>query len=519
MQLTPNRRIILNIVATYGRSLLSLVCGLFTGRWVLQALGQTDFGLYGVVGGLTIFISFFNTLLASAISRFYAFSVGAAQVARDKVEGLEECRRWFSIAVAVHIIVPILLTGIGYPIGVWAVRNFLRIPVERIETCIWVFRYVCLSSFVAMVNVPFAAMYTAKQNIAELTVYSMVQTLANVCFLYYLVSHQGDWLNTYALGTCIIAIVPQLCICMRACCKFRECRFVAKYCIDIKRVAKLANYSMWQVFGSLGGLAQGQGMAVLVNKFFGAKVNAAMSISNQVSSQTASLSNALLGAFSPAIINAYGARKYDVARVMSYRACKFGLLLLLLFALPLSLELRKVVQIWLITPPANTVLLCMTAITACLIRVATTGHMIAVNANGRVALYQFSVGSSLIMSIPIGWGLVKYGLGVWGIAVAILVSTMCCSIGRVCFARYLVGLSFLYWLRRIVLPVLAVALITILAGMTIRYFMEESFLRIVITTIICEVVFLPLAWFVALECDERDFVKTRVRTILNKVVR
>ena len=204
---------------------------------------------------------------------------------------------------------------------------------------------------------------------------------------------------------------------------------------------------------------------------------------------------------------------------MSYRACKFGLLLLLLFALPLSLELRKVVQIWLITPPANTVLLCMTAIASCLIRVATTGHMIAVNANGRVALYQFSVGTSLIMSIPIGWVLVKYGLGVWGIAVAILVSSMCCSIGRVCFARYLVGLSFVHWLRRIVLPVLAVALITGLAGVTIRYFMEESFLRIVITTIICEVVFLPLAWFVALECDERDFVKTRVRTVLNKVVR
>lgn len=48
--MTENRRIVLNIVATYGRSLFCLVCGLFTGRWVLMSLGEVDYGLYGVVG-------------------------------------------------------------------------------------------------------------------------------------------------------------------------------------------------------------------------------------------------------------------------------------------------------------------------------------------------------------------------------------------------------------------------------------------------------------------------------------
>ena len=52
--MTANRRIFLNIVATYGRSLYALVCGLYISRWVLAALGKTDFGLYGVVGGMTV---------------------------------------------------------------------------------------------------------------------------------------------------------------------------------------------------------------------------------------------------------------------------------------------------------------------------------------------------------------------------------------------------------------------------------------------------------------------------------
>ena len=49
----------MNIVATYGRSLYALVIGLFCGRWTLMALGEVNYGLMGVVGGLTAFIGFF----------------------------------------------------------------------------------------------------------------------------------------------------------------------------------------------------------------------------------------------------------------------------------------------------------------------------------------------------------------------------------------------------------------------------------------------------------------------------
>ena len=65
--MTQNRRIVLNIVATYVspegvarvakralcgvRSVYGAVLGLFTARWVLMSLGQVDYGLFGVIGG------------------------------------------------------------------------------------------------------------------------------------------------------------------------------------------------------------------------------------------------------------------------------------------------------------------------------------------------------------------------------------------------------------------------------------------------------------------------------------
>ena len=63
--MTGAKRILLNIFATYGRSLLNVICGLFSVRWAIEALGAIDYGLYGVVGGLVVFIEFFNIFASS----------------------------------------------------------------------------------------------------------------------------------------------------------------------------------------------------------------------------------------------------------------------------------------------------------------------------------------------------------------------------------------------------------------------------------------------------------------------
>ena len=47
--MTPNRRIFLNIVATYGRSLYALVVGLFCGRWTLMSSGTAARGRIDLV--------------------------------------------------------------------------------------------------------------------------------------------------------------------------------------------------------------------------------------------------------------------------------------------------------------------------------------------------------------------------------------------------------------------------------------------------------------------------------------
>ena len=83
--MTANRRIFLNIIATYGRSLYALAIGLFCGRWTLMALGEVDYGLMGVVGGLTAVVTFFNGVMASGVGCVYFIANCKARVAAYKL--------------------------------------------------------------------------------------------------------------------------------------------------------------------------------------------------------------------------------------------------------------------------------------------------------------------------------------------------------------------------------------------------------------------------------------------------
>lgn len=514
--MTENRRIFLNIVATYGRSLFALACGLFTSRWVLMALGEVDFGLYGVVAGLTTFIGFFNGLLAGAVSRFYAFSVGQARTAASRAEGLEACQKWFNSALLIHSAVPLALMVAGYPVGEWAVREWLTIPPERVEACVWVFRCVCVSCFVGMVNVPFQAMYVAKQYIAELTVYSFVTTVCNFCFVYYMVTHPGLWLAKYAAWAMALSVAPQALVAVRAMVVFPECRFRRAYLWDWGRTKAICNFAGWQFFGGFGSILRSQGIAILINKYYGPAANASMAIANSIIGHCNTLSGSMIGAFSPAITNACGARDYAQMRAMAYRTCKVGTLLSLLFILPMALELREVLTLWLKEPPAYAegLAYCVCAIT--LIDHTAVGHMLAVNANGRIARYQAFLGTALILTLPLAWLFAALGGGVYAIGVAMVLCMMACAWGRVWFARRLVGMSARHWLFHILLPLGLLTLCAGAVGLLPRLWMGPSFWRLCVTTALTEAAFVPLSWFLLLTDAERAFIRTKLNTLRAK---
>ena len=517
--MTENRRIFWNVIATYGRSLYGLVIGLFCGRWTLMALGKVDYGLNGLIGGLMVFIVFFNAVLACANSRFYAFSVGAAKTAEDKNGALEECRHWFNTALSVHTVAPLLIIAVGYPLGIYAIEHWLTIPVDRIQACVWVFRFLCVSCFVGMVSVPFSAMYGAKQYIAELTIYSFVTSTLNVLVLYYMVTHPSDWLVKYAAWTCGLSVTPQIIISIRACCIFPECRIRFAYMWEKSRLKRIGVFSLWQIIGGLCGMLRNQGMSIVVNKFFGPAMNAAQAVGNTVQGHCYSLAGAMQGAFVPVITQSCGAGDYKKMNEFVIRVCKFNVFLSMIFVLPLAIELSEVMQLWLKNPPPYAVGLCYCAMAHHLVNTCTVGHMVAINATGRIAAYHAVLASINIFTVPISVVVGFIWRDVYAVMSVVVVFEALNSIGRLIFARNIAGTRIRIWIREVFLPLLVVISLSVCVGVLPRVFFDNSVGRIFLTTVVCEILFLPLAWFFVLSRAEREFLREKLGTRISMLMR
>ena len=510
MRLTENRRIVLNILATYGRTLVGVACGIFSVRWVLMALGHENFGLFGVVGSLAMFVTFLNTQFSGALSRFYAFSIGRAKVAANPAEGLENCRHWFTTGVLVHTTLPVLLVAIGYPIGAKVISSgWLTIPVEKIDTCVWLWRFLMISSFVAMVNVPFQAMYTAKQYIAELTIYSLVQVLIKTAFIYYMTTVPGDWLWGYGFAMCIIAVLPQLLICVRACQVFPECRLRLAACRSLMMIRELSAYTLWQAFGGFGYIARHQCVEIVVNKFFGPKINAAYTIGSTVGGEASALTGALNAAFCPAITSAYGEGDKAKMTALAYRASKFGTLLTLMFAIPMGVEIRELLVLWLKNPPPFAEGFCLCWLIVVVIDKLTIGQCHAINATGRVAKFQFCMGICCLSAIPLSIMFSLFSGNVYAGGIALVITSVIVCISNVVLAR-IASLEVMVWIWKILIPLMLVALICSAVGMLPTAFMSPTFTRLVVTTVCCLTSLAPLSWFIVLDAQEREFIFSRV---------
>ena len=479
-----------------------------------MALGETDYGLMGVVGGLAAFVSFLNGIMAAGVGRFYAISVGAAK--NDPVMGLEKCREWFTTAVVIHTVLPVVLMAVGYPVGEWAVRHYLTIPPDRVNACVWVWRFTCVSCFVGMVSVPYRAMYDAKQEIAELTIYSFVVTTLNVVVLYYMIRHPGDWLSKFSLWCCLLSVVPSFVLIWRAMLKYQECRF-RKACIRCwSRVKEMLAYSGWITIGIFADLLKHQGVDVLVNKVFGPRVNASMAIGNAVSTNCTTLSGSLTGAFWPAIMNAYGAGDLEGARAMAFRVSKIAVLFVCVFSIPLSLEIDEVLRLWLVRPPQYTTGICIGMLLVMVLDKLTTGHMILVNARGKVAIYQLVTGGISLLALPLAVAaalVCRHVYWVIGSLVAIMAMQ---SLSRIVFASRLVSMSISYYWTKLFFPLLMVCVASAIVGLVPRVFFGASFGRVLLTTIVVEMILLPLSWFVVFDKDERQFVLMRAGKMLHR---
>jgi O-antigen/teichoic acid export membrane protein len=505
----PSQRIALNTIATYSRSVISAALGLFSIRWVLGALGQSDFGLFSVVGSIITFIVFLNGVMAGSAARHFAYSIGEGDS--------EKVNQWFNAAFSIHLILPIVLILVGWPIGEYCISRVLTIRPDRIATSLWVFRISLISAFFSMVTIPFSAMFTAKQHITTLAVWGTLQSMLSFLFAFLLTRMSGDRLFIYAIGTVAITTFMQLGLSVQALIVFRECRIHRAQWFDAERFKKILSFAVWNFIGSLGAILRNHGSPILLNIFFGPKVNAAFGIANSVAAQAMTLSSAMTGAFSPEITAREGRGDRKQMLDMALRMCKFSTLLIMLFAIPLIAEVDYVLKLWLYDVPPYAGTLCQLMLIMFLIDQLTVGYISAVNAKGKIAAYQATLGSILVLTLPLAWVFLKVGFSPDGVGFAFIITMFLVSLGRVYWGRHLLGMPVRKWLTQVVLPCGIVGLITTVAALAPLWGLPSSNTRFFLVGLLCTTITALTGWFIALNSNERSYLLRNIGNMMDNI--
>ncbi len=509
-----SKRVILNTVATFGRSVFGMALGLFSSRWVLEALGPVDFGLMGVVGALITFVMFLNQVMSGSSARFFAFSIGRGDVC--------DTNEWFNVSLFIHLLVSIVILILGLLVGEWAIREFVNIPPDRAAIAPWVFRLSILSAFVSVMATPFVGMFIAKQNIVEVSFWAVFGTLANFFLAYSLLRIDGDRWLYYSSATVAISILLLLIKAFRACYIFEECRIDIKLWFNRDRMSQMLSFSGWTLIGALGNLLRGQGLAILLNRYFNPtrhpEVNASYSIGMMISTYTQTLSSAMLGAFIPEITANEGRGDRERMLEQASRASKFATCLTLLFAIPLMLEIDYVLYLWLKEPPAMAGQMGLLILSAFIVDRLTVGQMASMTAKGQVAGYQMTLGGLLILTLPIAWAFLHFGLSAVSVCWAYNITMIMCSLGRVFWAKRLVGQSPMGWLREVLIPCCILICASGLSGWAVKLiFPEASFFRLCGVTSVTILCCLSVGWLIVLTSRERKFFQQMAVDTKNRI--
>lgn len=500
-------------MATYGRTILRMALGLFSSRWVLQSLGEVDYGLMGVVGSLIVFITFLNTVASGACSRFFAYSIGK----KDK----EDLIRWFNVGVSVHLFLAITLVAIGVPLGEWAIDHFLNIPADRLNTAHWVFRFSLVAAFWTMSSTPYIAMYTATQNIAEFTLWEITSIITNFGFVFWLTTYEGDSWLVYAGFTVGLRVLLGIGQALRAKYAFEGCKIRLKYWGDWKRMKQMFSYAGWTLFGSMGYMARTQLPAVLLNQYFPPIrykfVNASYQIGGALASYTQSLSGSLMGAFSPQIATLAGANNRNAMVATAFRASKFGTFLMLLFAVPLALETEYLLELWLKNPPQLAAPFCRLVLLQMVLDNLTFGHMSGIMASGKIKWYQITTGILCVVSVPIAWLVLELGGSALSVSWVIAGCMGACSFSRLFFGRNILDIKISAWYKGVLLPLVAISIGSFCTGMLVVMVRNESFVGLCMTGTTSCITMIIIAWYMLFEETERNMIKNILKNVSLKL--
>lgn len=495
-----------NTLMLYFRMFLSMGISLYTSRLVLKELGVIDYGIYNVVASMVLMFGLVSNTLQSATLRFLSVELG-----RDnKIE----LGKNFSVALQIYALAAIVILGLAESLGLYLIFSNLQIPDGRQTSAQLIFHFSVISFILKMMVIPFGAAMLAREKMGLYAGLQLGDTLLRFMAAIMLTTISHNRLEVYGLMimcTSFLAAAAQAGIAMK---QFPECRYRA--CWEKNRFFSMLNFSGWNLFGSTAGVLSRQGLDLLINIFFGPALNAAKGVAHQVSGAVMQFGTNFHQAVRPQIIKLYAAEEREAFYTLVFRSSKMTFFLLFIMALPLLHAMPFVMELWLDKVPALAATFARWLLLVALIDSLSYSLMTSAQATGRIALYQGLVGGLLLTTMPVTY--LCYKLGASPLA-AFYVPTVvsAASFGaRLLMLKKLIDLNITRYLKRVLLPVVAVVLIANIPYLFWLHAIEFTIPNLLLLAVIDATATVLPVWTIGFSSSERRSVFTMVRARIGR---
>ena len=164
----------------------------FTSRVVLASLGETDYGIYGAVGGVVTMFTFISGSLSASTSRFLTYELG-----RNDSEALSHT---FSAALNLHLIAALFILLIGETLGAWFLYEKMTIPEARMDAAYWILQFSIITTTCDFILVPFRASVISHENMSLFAYIGLYEAFSVLIIAYLIQIGDADRLVFY--GRC-----------------------------------------------------------------------------------------------------------------------------------------------------------------------------------------------------------------------------------------------------------------------------------------------------------------------------
>lgn len=496
-----------NTIILYGRMFLLLLIGLYTSRVILKVLGEDDFGIYNVVAGVVSMFTILTQSLSTAISRFLTFEIGK--------NNEEKLKNIFSTALCVQLALVVCVLIIAEPIAVWFLNNHLHIPEERMSAANWVLQCVMGIFAVNLLSVPFNAAIIARERIKTFAYVSLLEGGLKLAIAFLLVFSSFDKLKTYAvLMFCVDFGVKMMYVIY---CKknFVECKKISlKYTPSLLK--DIGSFAGWNFIGNGVWVLNTQGINILTNMFFNVKVNTARGIAVQVNNAVQQFVNNFTTALNPQITKSYAIGEYSYMRALMYKGSKYSYFLMFIFALPLCLETEQVLDIWLHKVPEYAVIFVRLTFVGAICTVISDSVVRVMYATGKIKRYQIVVGLIGLLDFPLTYFVFKMGCPPWGAYVIYIFIYFVLIFVRLFLVDKLVAIYPKEYIKQVLLKILCISILSAILPFIARYFMPQSFFRLVVVVALSLVSTFVFIYLFGLDRSEKEFFYKKIKALLHK---